>query len=58
MKILIVIIGIIVAALTWLVIFIVMDAVEYVVQEINHEWRKFKSEFKHQLWDLEWILKH
>ena len=58
MKVLIVIIGLIAAALTWLVIFIVMDVIEYVLQELNHEIRNLKGEWKHAIWDLEWALKH
>jgi hypothetical protein len=58
MKILIVILGLIVAALTWFVIFFLMDLTEYILQEINHEIRKAKQDFKHSMWDLEWKLKH
>ena len=58
MKILIVIIGLIAAALTWLVIFILMDVIEYILQELNHEIRNLKGEWKNAMWDLEWALKH
>ena len=57
MKILIIILGLIVAALTWLAIFILMDVTEYILQELNHEIRKVKGEWKHAMWDLEWALK-
>jgi hypothetical protein len=58
MKILIVILGLIVAALTWAAIFFVMELVCYIAQEINHEIRKAKVAFKRSMWDLEWALKH
>jgi hypothetical protein len=58
MKILIIILGLIVAALTWCIIFFLMDLTEFIFQEIRCEVRKFKDNFKHMWWDLEWALKH
>jgi hypothetical protein len=58
MKILIIILGLIVAALTWWLIFFLMDLTCYVAQEINHEVRKAKQAFKRSMWDLEWALTH
>ena len=58
MKILIIIISLIVAALTWLVIFFLMDLTSYALQELNHEIRKTKDAWKHAMWDLEWVINH
>ena len=49
-----IILGLIVAALTWCAIFFVMDLIEYCFQETNHEIRKAKQAFKQSMWDLEW----
>lgn len=58
MKILTIILGLIVAALTWWLIFFIMSLTIYIAQEINHEIRKAKRNFKQSMWDLEWALKH
>jgi hypothetical protein len=58
MKILIVIFGLMVAALTWWVIFFLMSLAMYIAQEVNHEAKKFKKSIKRTLWDIQWALKH
>jgi hypothetical protein len=58
MKILFIILGLIVAALTWWLIFFIMSLIIYIAQEINHEIRKTKQSFKKSMWDLEWAIKH
>lgn len=58
MKILIVILGLIVAAFTWWVIFFLMSLTMYIAQEVNHEIRKFQKSIKRTLWDIQWTLKH
>ena len=53
-----IILGLIVAALTWALIFFIMELTSYIFQEINHEIRKTKESWKRAMWDLEWALKH
>jgi hypothetical protein len=53
-----IILGLIVAALTWFIIFFLMDLVEYIIQEIKAEWRKFCYNCKRAWLDFEWALKH
>lgn len=53
-----IIIGLIVAALTWWLIYFIASLIVYIFQELNHEIRKGKQSFKKSMWDLEWALKH
>ena len=53
-----IILGLVIAMLTWVVIFFIMELTTYLFQELNHELRKAKQMFKHSMWDLEWALKH
>lgn len=52
-----IIIGLIVAVLTWLLIFLIMELTCYALQELNHEIRSAKQSFKQAKWDLEWAWK-
>jgi hypothetical protein len=53
-----IILGLIVAALTWLLLFFIIEVMEYLFQEFNHEIHKTKQSWKRFWWDLEWALKH
>lgn len=56
-----IIIGLIAAALTWVVTlyatYIMAAIYIYVSQEINHTFRNIKRELKQAAWDIEWQLK-
>ena len=50
------------AIVAWMLLlgitYVTTAAIIYICQEVNHEVRKIKRNFKSTMWDLEWKLKH
>lgn len=41
-----------------LIAYVVISALVFIFQELNHSIKNIKRVVKHALWDLEWKLKH